>query len=102
MACECERDGDTNLGQALQLVGGAVVQSKIRSDDGRVARLVEAGKTDAEILDALFLGALSRYPSQQERAVLLPRLDAAGEGRRRVAEDVLWALVNHREFLFQH
>jgi hypothetical protein len=102
MACECERDGDTNLTQALQLVGGRVVQSKIHSDNGRVVRLLAAGRKDAQIVDELFLATLSRYPTNQERAVLLPRLQQAGPNRRQAAEDVLWALINHNEFLFQH
>jgi hypothetical protein len=102
MACECERDTDTNLTQALQLVGGTVVQDKIRSDDGRVARLLATGKSDAELIEELFLAALSRYPSEPERQLLMKRLAASGKDRRRMAEDVLWALINHNEFLFQH
>jgi hypothetical protein len=102
MACECERDTDTNLTQALQLVGGKVVQDKIRSDDGRVARLLATGKSDAELIEELFLAALSRYPSEPERQLLMKRLAASGKDRRRMAEDVLWALINHNEFLFQH
>ncbi|HEV3255885.1 MAG TPA: DUF1553 domain-containing protein, partial [Gemmataceae bacterium] len=102
MACECERDSDTNLGQALQLVGGGMVQDKIHRDAGRVARLIGSGRDNAGLAEELFLATLSRYPSRQERDVLVRRLDRAGTKRRRVAEDILWALINHNEFLFQH
>jgi hypothetical protein len=102
MACECERDSDTNLGQALHLVGGRTVQDKIRADNGRVARLIASGCSDAKLLEELFLATLSRYPTADEQEALLRRLARAGDRRRQVAEDVLWGLLNHKEFLFQH
>jgi Protein of unknown function (DUF1553)/Protein of unknown function (DUF1549) len=102
MACECERDADTNLTQALQLIGGRMVQNKIHSDQGRVVQLLAAGRPDRELIEELFLATLSRYPTEQEYGVLWPRLQHAGRNRRQAAEDILWALVNHNEFLFQH
>lgn len=102
MACECERDADTNLSQALQLVGGRLVQEKVHSAAGRVARLIASGQSSAAIVDELFLASLSRYPTIQERSVLVDRLDADSARRQQVAEDILWALINHKEFLFQH
>ena len=103
MACECERDTETNLGQALQLVGGRTVQDKIASPAGRVARLLSAGRSDVEVLEELFLATLSRQPSGSEREALLQRFARAGKaGRQTAAEDLLHALLNHREFLFQH
>jgi hypothetical protein len=101
MACECERDTDTNFSQALQLVGGKTVQDKLRSDTGRVAKLIAAKKTDAEIVEELFLATLSRYATTDERQAMERRLANAGGQRRKVAEDILWALLNHKEFLFQ-
>jgi hypothetical protein len=103
MACECERDTETNLGQALQLVGGRTVQDKIASPAGRVARLLAAGRSDAEVIEELFLATLSRPPTGPEREALLRRFARAGKaGRKAAAEDLLYALLNHREFLFQH
>jgi hypothetical protein len=102
MACECERDSDTNLGQALHLVGGRTVQDKIRDDRGRVARLVASERSDAKLIEGLFLASLSRFPTDEERDVLLRRLANSGDRRRKVAEDILWGLLNHKEFLFQH
>src|SRR5262249_27957432 len=102
MACECERDSDTNLGQALQLVGGRFVQDKIHADGGRVARLLAPGTSDADLVDELYLATLSRPPSADERQLLIKRLSPTEAERRKQAEDILWALLNHNEFLFQH
>jgi hypothetical protein len=101
MACECERGGDSNLLQALQLAGGRSVDDKVRSAQGRVARLVGSGTPAEQIIEELYLAALSRYPTREELAALATRLEG-GPDRRTAAEDVLWALVNHREFLFRH
>lgn len=101
IACECERGSDTTIGQALHLVGSTLLQEKLVSDAGRVARLIASGKTDGDVIDELFLATLGRFPSADEKASLARRLDTAPEQRRRVAEDILWALMNHREFLFQ-
>jgi hypothetical protein len=101
MACECERGSDTTLTQALQLVGGRVVQDKIHNDKSRVAHLINSGRKDAEIIDELFLATLTRHPTPEEQQDLVTRLDQ-GPDRRQAVEDLLWALINHKEFLFQH
>jgi hypothetical protein len=100
MACECERDTDTNFSQALQLVGSRTMQAKLHGEAGRVARLLRENRSDEEIIEELFLATLSRYPGAEEKQALLRRLQTAAE-RRRIIEDVLWALLNHKEFLFQ-
>jgi hypothetical protein len=101
MSCECERGSDTNLCQALQLVGGRVVEDKIHNSSGRVARLLASGRPAGDVVEELFLATLSRYPTQLERKYLVGRLGHAKD-RRRAVEDVLWALINHQEFIFQH
>ncbi len=103
MACECERGTDTNLTQALHLVGGLTFDRQVRDPDGRAAKLAKSAKPDGEILDELFLATLSRLPTGAERVRLLARFAQRGPaGRRAVAEDVLHALINSPEFLFQH
>jgi hypothetical protein len=101
-ACECERDAQTNLSQALQLVSGAVVQGKIHSDQGRAARLAASELSTDEILDELYLAALGRRPTPEERRLLAPRLSESSIARRAASEDIIWMLINHPEFLFQH
>jgi hypothetical protein len=101
MACECERDRNTNLLQGLALAGGETLHAKLRSDSGRAARLAATSLPPEAIVEELFLATLSRFPRPAEREAMARRLAAAPD-RRRAVEDLLWALVNHREFLFQH
>ena len=101
LACACERDGDSNLNQALELIGGEGMEAQVRSPQGRVAKLIEGGAGSAAIIEELFLATLGRFPSETERAEAIERLECAPD-RRAAAEDVLWALLNHPEFLFQH
>ncbi len=54
LACECEREGDSNLAQALQLINGPTVNEKLRNPTNRIGKLLAAKKTDREILDELY------------------------------------------------
>jgi hypothetical protein len=101
LACVCERDGESNLGQALELVGGEQIETQLRSPAGRVAGLLASGTNSASIVEEMFLATLSRFPTEAERVELVGRLDGAAD-RRAPAEDIMWALLNHQEFLFQH
>lgn len=102
LACECERDPQTNLSQALQLVGGALVNDKVRSPGGRAAKLAASDLPPEAVLEELFLATFSRLPGDAEVHLLAGLIGAAGTERKAAAEDVLWTLLNHREFLFQH
>jgi Protein of unknown function (DUF1553)/Protein of unknown function (DUF1549)/Bacterial Ig-like domain (group 2) len=99
--CACERDMQANLAQSLHLINSDNLNSKISADDGRIARLLKAGATDRNIIAELYLAALSRYPSPREMQATLQQLRDA-RSRREGLEDVLWALLNSEEFLFNH
>ncbi len=101
LVCECERESDSNLGQALQLINGATINEKIRNPANRIGKLLDAKKSEQEILDQLYLVTLSRLPSDAERAPALSHV-TRNMDKRRAWEDVLWALLNTREFLFRH
>ncbi len=101
-ACECERGSDSTLEQALQIVGGRTLHSKVIAPDNRIGKLIKSGAADAELVEQLFLATLSRYPGASERALAMSELAARATDRRRAAEDLLWTLMNHPEFLFQH
>jgi hypothetical protein len=99
--CECERSPDGNIGQALALINGDEVNGKIASPQGRVQQLVRKGATDAQLVEELYLAALSRRPMQaelDEASSLLRSSSSKAEG----AEDLMWSLLNSREFLFNH
>lgn len=103
MACACERSNESNLSQALQMINGPVVHNKLRADNGRIAILITAKKANEEIVTELYLSALSRKPAATEMAAALKHVgDHKDKERRQALEDVGWALLNSKEFLFQH
>jgi Protein of unknown function (DUF1553)/Protein of unknown function (DUF1549) len=101
MACQCERSTDSNLSQALQMINGPVVHNKLRDDSGRIPQMIKAGKKDEEIVSSLYLVALSRQPAAEEMAASKAHI-ARSSDRRQALEDVGWAILNCKEFLFQH
>ncbi len=101
LSCECEREGDSNLAQALQLINGPTVNEKLRSAQNRIGKLIAAKKSDREILDDLYLATLSRRPSDEDVKISLEHL-ARAKDKRKAWEDIHWALINTKEFLFRH
>ena len=96
--CECERGTDPSIAQALHLMNSPEIASKVQARGGVARKLADSDKKPAAIVDELFLAALSRRPSDAERAKLL---EAFADGDRRAAvEDVVWAILNSKEFLY--
>jgi hypothetical protein len=101
MACACERSNESNLSQALQMINGPVVHNKLRSDKGRMARMIAEKKSDEVIITSLYLAALARKPADAEMAAATKHIGNSKD-RRLALEDVGWAVLNSKEFLFQH
>jgi hypothetical protein len=101
MACECERSNESNLGQALQMINGPTVHNKLRDDNGRINRLINAGAADDAIIKELYLSGVCREPTTPELDAALQHVKAS-ENRRWALEDIGWAVLNTKEFLFQH
>jgi hypothetical protein len=101
LACECERESDGNLAQALQLINGPTVNEKVRNANNRIGTLLAAKMPDEQILTELFYAALARAPFDDEKSIALGHV-AKGVDKRKAWEDVLWAVLNTREFLFRH
>ncbi|MEX2673061.1 MAG: DUF1549 domain-containing protein [Phycisphaeraceae bacterium] len=99
--CSCEVSLDPNLSQALHLINGDTIHQKLQQG-GVVPKLIEQEKTNAEILEDLYLRTFGRFPTQQETESILPQLDVPAEQRREVLEDLFWALLNSKEFMFNH
>jgi hypothetical protein len=99
LSCDCERSDDATLGQALQLIAGNLIHRSVGAADNRLGPLLKAGKSNRAILEDLYLAALCRLPTESEAQALLGRLER-GE-RRAGLEDVLWALLNSKEFLLR-
>jgi hypothetical protein len=88
------------MGQAFQMISGPTVNELLAEKENCVSRLLASGKTHAEILDELFWTALTRGPTPQERADLLRSLSSTKEVRAEF-EDILWGLLNSKDFLFR-
>jgi hypothetical protein len=100
-SCECERRSDFSLPQALNLVNGKTISDAVADPNGRVARLVLSGKSDEAIVDDLYLAALSRPPTREEQLRGVTYLSGPGASARTSrAQDLLWALLNSKAFLY--
>ncbi len=97
--CECERRSDVSLPQALNLVNGRTIAEPIADPKGRVAKLILAGASDRAIVEDLYLGSLSRYPTAKEYDAAVSFLKP-GESRAAWAQDLLWSLTNSKAFLY--
>jgi hypothetical protein len=100
LSCECERSEDTTLNQAFQLITGPLLNTMLREPDNRIGRLLAEGMTDAEIVEELYLASLCRPPSVNEKQAALAQLGRAKD-RRAALEDLVWGLVNAKEFLLR-
>ena len=98
-ACACERGGDVTLPQLLHLRNGDRLGAKLADPDGALAKLLE-GDDDAAT-DGLFLRALGRPPTAADRAAVRAAL-ADGGDRAEAFRDVFWAVLNAKEFAFNH
>ena len=104
--CACERTADASVPQALHLNNGATLNEKLRDKQSVVSKWIEAKLTDAEIVDRVYLAALTRPPTDVERKRFVALLaEAAKDGpqaRREAVEDFVWAVLTGREFFFNH
>lgn len=98
--CSCEVKMEPNLSQALHLLNGDTVHQKIRQG-GVIPRLLKSLEDPAKVIEELYLRCLSRPPTPAETARLTSELGKVPDPRP-VLEDIFWALLNSREFLFNH
>jgi hypothetical protein len=92
---------EPTLSQALHLMNGDAVNDRIRQ--GKVvAKLIEAKKSDREIVEDLYLRVFGRLPLDKEWQPIHQTLAASSDQRQQTLEDVFWALMNSKEFYFNH
>jgi hypothetical protein len=99
-ACECERRADLSLPQALNLINGKTISDAVADPNGRVTKSVLAGSSDAAIVEDLYLATLSRLPTKAEAENGLKYLSGGARGTK--AQDLLWALLNSKGFLYSY
>lgn len=99
--CDCERDTKPTIVQTLYLANHPAVQQKIASPQGRVAQMLKDIAEDEKRIEELFLWTLSRLPTEEERQACGKYVKESTSSQRGL-EDVLWSLLNTREFLLNH
>jgi hypothetical protein len=100
--CDCERSQEPTIAQVLHLMNAPEIQAQLAGREGRARKLAESALSDERVIEELFLAAYSRPPNPKELAASRAAFAGAGGDRARVAEDLLWALLNSVEFVFNH
>lgn len=98
--CECERSNDPSIAQALHLLNSPEIFDKIGHRHGHARKLATSEKSPTEIIDDLYLSTLSRFPTDAEKKLMLQAFTTTD--RHAATEDVLWAILNSKEFVFNH
>jgi len=98
--CDCERSTDTTLGQTFQLISGREISHLISDPHNRIARLLDEGKSDRQAIEEMYWACLTRPPTSDELDAM-ERHVGGSTSRRQGLEDVLWALLNAKEFVLR-
>jgi hypothetical protein len=101
ITCECERTAQPNLAQALHLMNGDVLNRKIGAPAGTVEKLMRLPTPLPAVVEEMYLATLSRFPSPDE-VQKATRWIAQASSPKAGVQDLLWVLLNSREFLFNH
>lgn len=99
--CDCERSNEPSVAQALYLLNDEEVLGKLNDAKGIVNRMLLSGKTNEEVIAEFYLAAFSRFPTSDETRIHTLYITSA-ESRKEGLKDVLWSLINVREFIFIH
>lgn len=102
-ACECERVQSANLAQSLHLLNSKEVQAKLSDANGRAAKLAaDTSRDHAQKVEEIYLTAMARRPTAEETQTAIAYLEKKKADLRAAYEDLLWAVINSKEFLFNH
>lgn len=99
--CDCERDATVTVVQALFLANHPTIQAKIASPDGRVAKIAKEQVDPKKAIEEIYLWTLSRLPTESDLQACLGHLKASASYQRGL-EDVMWSILNTREFQLNH
>ncbi len=98
--CSCEVKLDPTLSQSLHLLNGDATTQRI-TQGNLIGKLLKEKKTPEEILDEIYVRCLSRMPSADEKTKVLALVNAEKD-KKQVLEDAFWAVLNTREYMFNH
>jgi hypothetical protein len=101
VTCECERTMQPNIAQAMHLLNGDFLNKKIADRAGRIEKVAAGKQPSKEAIEELYLATLSRKPTADEAAKASGYL-ASATSKKDGLQDLLWVLLNSKEFLFNH
>jgi hypothetical protein len=101
---ESNRNSETSVWQALYLFSSDTFESGLTNfmSGQRIQKLLTAGKDDSAIIDEIFLATLSRFPNEKEKETITQHIPKGGKGREDALQDVVWAVMNTKEFMLNH
>ncbi len=114
ITCECERSDEPSMVQVLHLSNGDTINQKLKADNNCVAKLLQQDTPLNEMVEQVYLAALARKPTDDEQTRLVKLMEetlaeaadqpaeAQAAARRIAVEDLYWAVLSSREFLFNH
>jgi hypothetical protein len=100
LVCECERTNETTLGQTFQFISGPEITRIVSSPDNCLGQLLKSNSSNERVIDELYWAALTRAPTAEERKILASHVSESSD-RRKGFEDVVWALLNAKEFVLR-
>ena len=101
--CSCERTSEPSVTQVLHIFNGDTLNQKLAAKENRISKLLDSKKPAPELIDEIFLSALSRVPTSEEKLKFQYALESAKPEELRAAlEDTYWALLSSKEFIFNH
>jgi hypothetical protein len=98
-ACECERVSEANLAQVLHLLNSQEIQGKLARAGGRAEQMVRDKRTDEEKVTELFVWAFARQPNEKQMEFALRNIAVNAKNRQIAYENIIWALINTKEFI---
>ncbi len=100
--CACERGDSPSITQALHLMNSPELQAKLSAHDGNTRRWANSTADAETVLETIYLTALARRPHRSERTLMLDLLNDSAVPRQTAIEDILWTVMNSKEFLYNH
>jgi hypothetical protein len=91
-----------SLLEALQMLSGPAYNAKVTKQDGKLSQLLKRGASDEEILDEFYVAALMRLPTAEEKSELLRFLAQRSSRHEETLAGLVWAILNSREFAYNH
>ena len=98
-ACECERVSEANLAQVLHLLNSPEIQGKLTRATGRADQMAKDPRSDKEKVTELFVWAFARHPNEKQMDLAIRNIQANGKNRQLAYENIVWALINTKEFI---